>query len=516
MNPRLSLEWLRYLASVGARQDDDGWRWKIDPSMRFGGFGPWRPEWTMLRLPGLADAVPRHPRQRARGDGLGHGARACAPVPAARRALRDPRRRRPLRAHRAAATRSPRWCSTSSGATDGRVTRRSTHNRIKLALHHLRETATGAAAAAAPRSRRARPRRPCRRGSTPGRGRWPPSTSPATASRRSRRRRLHAEILLADADVALAELGEATVVGRGLGAYIALHARRGPRRPHVLRGDPRRRARPRRRADGPDVAELLRPAPRDQVRPTLRPVRAVPRPAPARLRGGVRPPGRRPARRSTSRSRCRRCSSRRGWRPSPTSPASPTARSAPRLDPLRRGRREPVRSLEDRSAHEPRRHARRRGGGRGVRRDGAGHRGDPPVRDARRRHARSTAATTAATHRGWEANDAFPVMFAAVVCVGLWIGFHAPRARRPRPDRRRRHGLRRGLRARARRLHPPPAALVRRPPSAVLERLAAAHGCTTASAGRPTGCWCRSCRRPSGPGRQPPSGSRPSHVPDAP
>jgi pimeloyl-ACP methyl ester carboxylesterase len=31
-----------------------------------------------------------------------------------------------------------------------------------------------------------------------------------------------AEILLADADVALAELGTATVVGRGLGAYVAL------------------------------------------------------------------------------------------------------------------------------------------------------------------------------------------------------------------------------------------------------------------------------------------------------
>ena len=31
------------------------------------------------------------------------------------------------------------------------------------------------------------------------------------------------------------------------------------------------------------------------------------------------------------------------------------------------------------------------------------------------------------THRGWEANDAYPVMFAAVVCLGLWIGFHEPR-----------------------------------------------------------------------------------------
>jgi len=53
MNPRLSFEWLCHLVTVGARQDPDGWRWKIDASMRFGGFGPWRPEWTVTRLPGL-------------------------------------------------------------------------------------------------------------------------------------------------------------------------------------------------------------------------------------------------------------------------------------------------------------------------------------------------------------------------------------------------------------------------------------------------------------------------------
>jgi beta-carotene 3-hydroxylase len=30
-------------------------------------------------------------------------------------------------------------------------------------------------------------------------------------------------------------------------------------------------------------------------------------------------------------------------------------------------------------------------------------------------------------HRsGFEANDAFPLMFAAVVCLGLWVGFNAP------------------------------------------------------------------------------------------
>lgn len=52
-NPRLSMEWLRYLVSVGAREDADGWRWKLDPSIRPGGFGPWRPDWTASRLPGL-------------------------------------------------------------------------------------------------------------------------------------------------------------------------------------------------------------------------------------------------------------------------------------------------------------------------------------------------------------------------------------------------------------------------------------------------------------------------------
>jgi pimeloyl-ACP methyl ester carboxylesterase len=58
MNPRLDSAWLQHLVTVGARQHDPSdpasWRWKLDPSMRFGGFGPWRPEWTLTRLPGLA------------------------------------------------------------------------------------------------------------------------------------------------------------------------------------------------------------------------------------------------------------------------------------------------------------------------------------------------------------------------------------------------------------------------------------------------------------------------------
>ena len=53
MNPRHSIEWLRYLVTVGAAETEDGWRWKLDASMRFGGFGPWRPEWALMRMAGL-------------------------------------------------------------------------------------------------------------------------------------------------------------------------------------------------------------------------------------------------------------------------------------------------------------------------------------------------------------------------------------------------------------------------------------------------------------------------------
>ena len=30
-------------------------------------------------------------------------------------------------------------------------------------------------------------------------------------------------------------------------------------------------------------------------------------------------------------------------------------------------------------------------------------------------------------HGRWERNDAFPVIFAGLVCMGLWLGFHQPR-----------------------------------------------------------------------------------------
>ena len=50
MNPRLTHEWLCHLVATGARHDADGWRWKVDPLMRMGGFGPYRPEWTLESL----------------------------------------------------------------------------------------------------------------------------------------------------------------------------------------------------------------------------------------------------------------------------------------------------------------------------------------------------------------------------------------------------------------------------------------------------------------------------------
>ena len=57
MNPRLSHEWLSYLVTVGARHDEDGWRWKIDPALRFGGFGPWRHTWSLAAMHALSMPV---------------------------------------------------------------------------------------------------------------------------------------------------------------------------------------------------------------------------------------------------------------------------------------------------------------------------------------------------------------------------------------------------------------------------------------------------------------------------
>jgi pimeloyl-ACP methyl ester carboxylesterase len=53
MNPRLDNAWLCYLVTLGADPGDDGWRWKLDPAIRPGGFGPMRSRWMTDRLPGF-------------------------------------------------------------------------------------------------------------------------------------------------------------------------------------------------------------------------------------------------------------------------------------------------------------------------------------------------------------------------------------------------------------------------------------------------------------------------------
>ena len=95
------------------------------------------------------------------------------------------------------------------------------HNKVRLALHHLRP-GSGRALLLLHGLGESSPTEP-----PPWSAAWP---GPVTAldftghgaSSMPPGGGYSAEIMLADADIALAELGEATVVGRGLGAYIAL------------------------------------------------------------------------------------------------------------------------------------------------------------------------------------------------------------------------------------------------------------------------------------------------------
>lgn len=79
MNPRLSDDWLRYLVTVGARKDPDGWRWKLDPAIRFGGFGPWRPDWSLEKLKNIS--VPMLGFQATVEEEMGWGTKREALLP---------------------------------------------------------------------------------------------------------------------------------------------------------------------------------------------------------------------------------------------------------------------------------------------------------------------------------------------------------------------------------------------------------------------------------------------------
>ncbi len=214
MNPRLPMDWLRYLVSIGGREDADGWRWKIDPALRPGGFGPWRPSWSLERLPGLQRADARHDGASARSHGVGRDARDDQALPAPRRAARGVRGHWPLHSHR----RPPR-CRRSHARLPLVIPL--VHGRITLALHELR----GGSGRSLLLLHGLGERTPTHVPPTVASWRGPifgldftghgDSTIPSGGG-------YYAEVLMGDVDAALAHLGAATVYGRGLGAYLAL------------------------------------------------------------------------------------------------------------------------------------------------------------------------------------------------------------------------------------------------------------------------------------------------------
>ncbi len=256
MNPRLTHEWLRYLVSVGGRHDADGWRWKIDPTMRMGGFGPWRPEWAMRRLAALGQPVlavlGMQPELMGWGtrredveqdlppngrlvclESAGHFVHIEEPKVVADMVLEflpDPAR---------AGGGSASAAVAAPVAAPERETVTLRHNRIDLALHKLRDGVGGLGGSGRPllmlhglgeRSPEAVPdyldawSGPVWSLDFTGHG---ASTIPAGGG-------YFAEVLMGDADAALSHLGPATVYGRGLGAYVALLV--AGARPELVRG----------------------------------------------------------------------------------------------------------------------------------------------------------------------------------------------------------------------------------------------------------------------------------------
>jgi pimeloyl-ACP methyl ester carboxylesterase len=267
MNPRLPAEWLRYLVTVGGRHDPDGWRWKIDPTMRLGGFGPWRPEWAMRRLAALGmpvlallgtepelmgwgtrpeDVQPEMPPsgRLVPLKGVGHFVHIEQPQRIAEMVLDflGPPPRPPVPVPTPTPVPMPVAVGDGdvagqpapSGAAAGEaatVTLR--HNRVELALHRLREGEGRPLLLLHGLGERSPDTVPDHVAAWPGplwaldftgHGR---STVPPGGG-------YFAEVLMGDADLALAHLGLATLYGRGLGAYVALLT--AGARPELVRG----------------------------------------------------------------------------------------------------------------------------------------------------------------------------------------------------------------------------------------------------------------------------------------
>jgi pimeloyl-ACP methyl ester carboxylesterase len=244
MNPRLSIEWLRYIVPIGARHDPNGWRWKIDPSMRFGGFGPWRPDWAIQRLPGLGMPVLGVLGLDAEAMGWGTQPDDVTPyLPATARFeplegvghfvhIEQPRRVADIVLDFLGPPPPSRMLGESGRYSDhnhptldegegetGWV--ELVHNRARLALHRLRDGGGRPLLILHGLGERAPAEVPATLESWPGPV-WALDLTGHGASSRSTGGGYSAEVLMADTDTALRHLGPSIVYGRGLGAYVAL------------------------------------------------------------------------------------------------------------------------------------------------------------------------------------------------------------------------------------------------------------------------------------------------------
>jgi pimeloyl-ACP methyl ester carboxylesterase len=262
MNPRLPFAWLCYLVTAGAREGADGWRWKLDPALRMGGFGPWRPGWVLEQLRTLEVPMLGLVSRIVEPMGWGSNAEELRPYLAPTSVVEDvpdlghflhieaPARiaarvveflgapvPRPVAASArpggavVAERQSPRSDRLARAATPDTaatlIPRLVRHGRIELALQRLRGAAGSSPAGSRPLLLLHELGGSAPTAVPPEAAGWPGEVWALDFCGHGRSQvpaggGYTAEFCMADADVALAALGEATVVGWGLGAYVAL------------------------------------------------------------------------------------------------------------------------------------------------------------------------------------------------------------------------------------------------------------------------------------------------------